>query len=404
MDGEASPDRPSLDDALGAALAARAAQGLMREIRPIEARAGARVRIGGRDVVNVASNDYLGLSTHPGLAEAAARAARDWGSGSAASRLVSGSLAPHHELEERIAAWQQAPAALSFPSGFAAASGAIPALVGPDDFVFLDRLAHACCIDAAKASGATWRPFRHNDLDHLEHLLRQVDSRQARSRPRILVVTEGVFSMDGDVTPLAELVDLKDRHGAWLLLDEAHASGILGPRRAGLADHLGLAGRIDVHLGTLGKAVGASGGFIAGSRTLVDWLVNAARAFVFSTAPVPAAAAAAAEGIRVLLSSEGSNRATRLWQRIHQLGPILPIPVAEPTSAILPWILGDDARAVEAARALLAAGYLAPAIRYPTVPRRTARLRITLSSEHSREDVAGLSAALAIVAGASSNP
>lgn len=401
MDGDAPPARPSLDDVLGAALAERAAQGLIRRLRRVESRRGARVRLGQREVVNVASNDYLGLSTHPALAEAAARAARDWGAGSAASRLVSGSLAPHHELEERIAAWQQAPAALAFSSGFAAASGAIPALVGPGDFVFLDRLAHACCIDAAKASGATWRPFRHNDLDHLGHLLRHADSRHALRRPRILVVTEAVFSMDGDVAPLAGLVDLKDRHGAWLLLDEAHASGILGHRRAGLADHLGLAGRIDVHLGTLGKAVGASGGFIAGSRMLVDWLVNAARAFVFSTAPVPAASAAATEGIRVLLSPEGSDRATRLWQRIRELGPTLPRPVAEPSSAILPWILGDDARAMEASRALLDAGYLAPAIRYPTVPRRTARIRIALSSEHSSADVAGLSAALALVAGAS---
>ena len=402
MGNDVPPPRPGLDDALAEDLAAREALGLRRWLRRVDARDGCHVTADGRTVINVASNDYLGLSTHPALAEAAARAARDWGSGSAASRLVCGSLAPHHQLEEAIAAWQKTPAALAFSSGFAAASGTIPALVGPGDFVFLDRLSHACCVDAAKASGATWRPFHHNDVHHLAHLLQRADARspdaQAKRRPRILVVTESVFSMDGDAAPLADIVEAKDRHGAWLLLDEAHASGLHGQSRAGLADALRLTARVDVHLGTLGKAVGAAGGFIAGSRTLIDWLVNAARSLVFSTAPVPAAAAAATEGIRILQSSEGAARCAQTWENARALGARLPVPCPAPQSAILPWILGDEARALDAARRLLDAGFLAPAIRYPTVPRRTARIRLALSASHSTLQVQHLADAIGRVA------
>jgi 8-amino-7-oxononanoate synthase len=394
--------RNGLDAALAEELDVREALGLRRALRRVDARDGCHVTTGGRPLVNVASNDYLGLSTHPALAEAAARAARDWGSGSAASRLVCGSLAPHHVLEESIAAWQQTPAALAFSSGFAAASGTIPALVGPGDVVLFDRLSHACCVDAAKASGATWRPFHHNDVNHLLHLLQRADARhaeaRAKRRPRILVVTESVFSMDGDAAPLADIVEAKDRHGAWLLLDEAHASGLHGPSRAGLAEARGLSARVDVHLGTLGKAVGASGGFIAGSRTLIDWLVNAARSLVFSTAPVPAAVAAATEGIRILQSSEGSARCRQAWGNARTLGTRLPIPCPAPESAILPWILGDEARALVAARLLVDAGFLAPAIRYPTVPRRTARIRLAMSASHSIPEVEHLAEAIGRVA------
>jgi 8-amino-7-oxononanoate synthase len=380
--------RPGLDTALAEDLDAREALGLRRLLRRVDSRDGCHVTTGGRPLVNVASNDYLGLATHPALAEAAARAARDWGSGSAASRLVCGSLTPHHHL--------------AFSSGFAAASGTIPALVGPGDVVLFDRLSHACCVDAAKASGATWRPFHHNDVNHLLHLLQRADARraeaQAKRRPRILVVTESVFSMDGDAAPLADIVEAKDRHGAWLLLDEAHASGLHGPSRAGLAEARGLSARVDVHLGTLGKAVGASGGFIAGSRTLIDWLVNAARSLVFSTAPVPAAVAAATEGIRILQSSEGSARCQQAWGNARTLGVRLPAPCPDPESAILPWILGDEARALDAARLLMDAGFLAPAIRYPTVPRRTARIRLAMSASHSSPEVEHLAEAIGRVA------
>jgi glycine C-acetyltransferase/8-amino-7-oxononanoate synthase len=392
--------RPSLDEVLAASLRVRDDQGLLRRLRPVEARAGALVRMDGRDLVNVASNDYLGLSTHPALAEAAGVAMRDWGSGSAASRLVSGSLAPHHHLEEAIADWQHTGAAIAFSSGFAAASGTIPALVGPGDLVLFDRLSHACCIDAAKSSGATWRPFHHNDPDHLGHLLRQADSKGAVKRRRILVITESVFSMDGDVAPLAEIVELKEQHGAWLLVDEAHASGLHGASRAGMAERLELSDRIDIHLGTLGKAVGAAGGFIAGSRTLVDWLVNSARSFVFSTAPPPSVASAAAAGIQIIRSSEGASLAEAVWRRIDRLAARMPVPILSPMSAILPWVVGDAKVTLGVAESLMEAGFLAPAIRYPTVPRGTARIRIALSAAHSEEHVEQLAGALKTMAGA----
>jgi 8-amino-7-oxononanoate synthase len=401
MASDAPHGRPPLDLALREALDERERAGLRRQLRPVQARDGTVVTLGGRRVVNVASNDYLGLSTHPALAEAAARAAWDWGAGSGASRLICGSHAPHHDLEESIAAWQQTPAALAFASGFAAASGTIPALVGPGDLVLLDRLSHACCIDAAKASGATWRPFHHNDPDHLQRLLQQADSSHPAARTtrrrRVLVVTEAVFSMDGDAAALEDLIEVKDRHGAWLLLDEAHATGLHGPRGAGLAEARGLGPRVEVHLGTLGKAVGASGGFIAGSRTLVDWLVNAARSFVFSTAPAPAAAAAATEGVRIIQSKEGEALRQQAWRNIRDLASRFPTPCPDPQGAILPWILGDEDRAMQAAQQLLDAGFLAPAIRYPTVPRRAARIRLTMSAAHSSPQVHQLAAALARV-------
>lgn len=383
----------SLDPILSARLQALEADGLRRILRRIEHVDGVHIRHQGRELLNFASNDYLGLAGHPALAEAAAAAARDWGAGSAASRLISGSLAPHHLLEEALADWLNTGAALAFSSGYAAAIGTIPALVGPEDIVIIDKLTHACCIDAARLSGAQLRVFKHNDLDDLSDILRWADSIQAVQRPNILVVTESIFSMDGHVAPLRELVDLKDRHGAWLMLDEAHATGLFGPRRAGLAHDLGLADRIDIHLGTLGKAVGSAGGFIAGSRTLIDFLIHRARTFLFSTAPVPAAAAAAHAGLDLIRSNAGADRANATWSRANQLASILP-GTAAPTSAILPWIIGSETRALATAGLLLDAGFFAPAIRFPTVPRSKARLRFTVSAAHTEEHISRLAAAL----------
>jgi 8-amino-7-oxononanoate synthase len=383
----------SLDEILGQELEDFAAQGLRRELRRIAERDGARMRIGDRTLLNFSSNDYLDLSRHPDLVEASARAAREHGAGSAASRLVCGSLEVHHQLEETIADWKRCDAALAFGSGFAAAIGTLPALVGPEDILILDKLAHACCIDAARLSGATLRIFRHNDLNQLEQHLRWADSRASNKRPRIVVVTESVFSMDGDVAPLREIVELKDRHGAWLFLDEAHAAGLFGPDRSGLAEQEGLADRVDIHLGTLGKAVGASGGFIAGSRTLVDYLVHRARSFVFSTAPAPAAAAAAKAGIECVRSPEGTRRAAITWERARQLAALLPGSPAA-FSAILPWIIGAEAEAVAQSTRLRDAGILAPAIRYPTVARGRARIRLTVTAGHTSDDLIQLQTAL----------
>jgi len=383
----------SLDAMLSAQLDAFAAAGLRRELRRIESREGPRVLLGDRALLNFSSNDYLGLSGHPAVIDAAARAVREHGAGSAASRLVCGSLALHHHLEEALADWKGTPAALAFSSGFSAALGTIPAVVGPDDVILMDRLAHACCIDAARLSGAKLRIFRHNDLEHLADLLRAAESLPGKPRPNILIVTESVFSMDGDVAPLRELIELKDRHGAWLFLDEAHAAGLFGPSRAGLAESLGVGNRVDLHLGTLGKAVGSAGGFIAGSRPLIDFLVHRARSFVFSTAPVPAAAAAAIAGIGVIRSEAGQTLAATTWERAGQLASALP-GVGPATSAILPWILGDEAGAVVTSDALRTAGILAPAIRYPTVRRGTARIRFTVTASHTPEDIAILANAV----------
>ncbi len=376
-------------------------QGLWRELRRLDSPAGRWIETGGRRLLNCASNDYLGLAAHPVLRAAAAEAARQFGAGSGASRLICGSLAPHHELEAALADFKGAAAALAFSSGYAAALGTIPALVGPGDVVVLDKLVHACIVDAARLSGAKLRVFAHNNLADLEGILRWS---QTRPRPvgeppgNVLVVTESVFSMDGDQAPLTDLVKLKDQFGAWLMVDEAHATGLYGRQGRGLADALGVAGRIEVQMGTLGKALGAAGGFIAGSRELRELLINRARSFVFSTAPVPAASAAATAGLEVVRSPAGDELRTQLWSRVRQLRDGLanlgwPVP-AEP-SAILPLIVGDEAAAVELASRLREAGFFVPAIRYPTVARSAARLRVTVSAAHSPEDVESLVRALA---------
>ena len=383
------------DGALNERLAALRAQGLLRELRRVDSPQAARIQIGGRTLLNFASNDYLGLANHPRLKAAAVQALERYGAGSGASRLLCGSLAPHHELEDALAAWKGTEAALTFSSGYATAVGTLCALLGKDDVIFVDRLVHACIIDAARLCGARLRVFRHHDLGALERALRRMDDRNTGVAPsgRRLIVTESVFSMDGDLAPLRELVELKDRFGAWLMLDEAHASGLFGERRRGLAEAYGVAERVEVQMGTLGKAVGAAGGYICGSRVLVDYLVNRARSFIFSTAPTPAAVAAARAGVELIQSAEGADRCQRVWARVEQLKAALTslgLPLETAQSAILPLIVGAETRAVALADALGHAGVFAPAIRYPTVGRGAARLRLTLTAEHTAGDVAVL--------------
>lgn len=380
----------SLDADVSERLDALDAAGLRRELRRVDSPQGREITLQGRRLLNFSSNDYLGLATHPAVIEAAARAARDFGSGSGASRLISGSLAPHHDLEEALAAWKGTPAALTFGSGFSAAVGIIPALVETSDVVILDRRVHACCVDGARLSGATLRVCRHNDLNHLAELLRWARTR--RGTARILVVTESVFSMDGDQAPLVDLVRLKDKFGAWLMLDEAHATGLFGTRRTGLAEAVGVADRIDLHWGTLGKALGASGGFVCGSRPLVDYLVNRARSFVFSTAPVPAAAAAAGEAVRCIQTPEGHERCAAAWQRVRELTEFFPEGSA--SSPIFPVMIGDERRAVSMAAELLRRGLFVPAIRYPTVARGQARLRVSVTANHQAPDILRLAEAI----------
>ena len=365
-------------------------QGLRRSLRVIESSRGTLITIAGCELVNFSSNDYLGLASHPEIASAMAEAAQRWGTGSTASRLICGTSAEHAALEEEIAAAKGTEAALVFSTGVAAATGTIPALVGRGDVVILDKLAHACLIDGVHASGAKMRVFPHNDLAKLESHLKW--ARETHPKGRHLIVTESVFSMDGDLAPLREIVELKERHGAILFLDEAHAVGVRGLGAQGLAGELGLAERIEIQMGTLGKALGVSGGYIAGSRTLIDFLINRARSFIFSTAPSPAIAAASRASLRIVQSPEGDALRKRLQENLRLFADAMKAKL--PPSAIMPLILGGEERALSEAARLQEAGFFVPAIRYPTVPRNTARLRITLSAAQSHEQIRGLAAAL----------
>ncbi len=390
-----------LNGELTSRLAGIREQGLWRELRRVDSPQGPRLEIGGRTLLNFASNDYLGLANEPALKEAAIEAVERYGAGAGASRLICGSLAPHHELDEALAAFKDAEAAISFSTGYAAAMGTICALLGKGDYLIADKLVHACIVDAARLCGATLRVFGHNDLADLEEKLRWAEGKvrslksEVRSaKPRVLVVTESVFSMDGNHAPLREMVGLKEKYGAWLMVDEAHATGLYGANRRGLAEELGVSDRIEVQMGTLGKALGASGGYICGSRALVDYLVNRARTFIFSTAPVPAAAAAAAAGVRFVQSNAAEERRNRLWQHVTRLLSTLDSQLPTNKSAIIPLMIGDETKAVEVAAALRGQGIFIPAIRYPTVARRKARLRLTLSAAHTDADLDQLLSAL----------
>jgi len=379
-------------------LAALRAQNLFRELRRVDSAPGPRIEIGGKTFLNFSSNDYLGLANHPALKSAAIQAVEQFGAGAGASRLICGSLDPFHELEENLAAFKKTEAALTFATGYAAALGTVTALMSNNDVIILDKLVHACIVDAAKLSGAKLRIFDHNDLDDLEDKLKWADkfskAESGKRKAEILVVTESIFSMDGDAAPLREMVALKEKYGAWLMVDEAHATGILGKNGRGLADELGVSGQIEIQMGTLGKAVGASGGFICGSRALVDFLVNRARSFIFSTAPVPAAAAAALAGIQLIQSAEGELRRDQLRQRTAEFKSAIGHRPSAIPSAIVPLILGDEAGAIAAAAKLRAQNIFVPAIRFPTVARGAARLRVTLTAAHSPADVTELVAAL----------
>jgi 8-amino-7-oxononanoate synthase len=376
-------------------------QGLLRELRRVDSPQAPRIEIGGRTLLNFSSNDYLGLANEPALKEAAIKAVDRYGAGAGGSRLICGSLAPHQELDETLAAFKGTEAAISFSTGYAAAIGAICALLGKDDFLILDKLVHACIVDAARLCGAKLRVFGHNDLNDLEAKLKWAAERvqspksgvQSR-KARALLVTESVFSMDGDHSPLREMVELKEKYGAWLMVDEAHATGLYGAHRRGLAEELGVSDRIEVQMGTLGKALGASGGYICGSRALIDYLINRARPFIFSTAPMPAAAAAATAGVRFVESSAGEERRRKLWQRVSVLSSTLNPQPSTLSSAIIPILIGEESKAVQAAATLREQGIFIPAIRYPTVARGQARLRLTLSAAHTAADLSQLLTAL----------
>ena len=352
-------------------------EGLLRELRPLESPAGVKVVREGRTLWNFASNDYLGLARHPEIEAALIEGVNRFGAGSTASRLVCGTLPPHRLLENALAEAKQTEAALTFSSGFATALGVIPAVVGKSDFVILDKLSHACLVDAARLSGATLRVFPHNDLEKLERLL--VSIRSKAPSARILVATESVFSMDGDLCPLRGIVGLTEIHGALLLLDEAHGFGVLGENGMGLAEQENLQQRVTFQMGTLSKAAGLSGGYLAASRDWIDLLTNRARSFIYSTAPPPALAHAATAALALIRSAEGKALREKLRENIARLSP-------GPTP-IIPKVLGTNEAALAAAASLEQAGFLVPAIRFPTVPRGTARLRISVSAAHPADAI-----------------
>jgi glycine C-acetyltransferase len=371
--------RSTLSDALTADLDQVQADGLWRELREVQSAQEPAVVLRGREVLLFCSNNYLGLANHPEVVEASREAAAQFGASAGSSRLISGHMSPHRELEERIASWKGVAASLVFSTGYQANLGAITSLVGPDDVVLSDELNHASIIDATRLARGTTRVFRHNDLDHLEALLKESDG-----AGRVLIATEAIFSMDGDAAPLAEMGALARRYGAWLLVDEAHSVGVFGRDGAGLVDELGIDELVDVRVGTLGKALGSFGAYVAGSRPLVDLLVNRARSFIFTTGLPPSAVAASSAAIAICqrepkLGVALRGRVRELADRLREVG--LDVPHAQ--SQILPVRIGDSARTVELMQQLLEDGVYVAAIRPPTVPKGTSRLRFSVMASHS---------------------
>lgn len=360
---------------------------------------GSRIRL-----LNFSSNDYLGLAGHPALRAAAFEAAVQYGAGAGASRLITGHAPWTAALEADLAAWLKKEAALLFSSGYAAGVGTLSALIERDDLVLSDRLIHASLIDGIRLSRARIRRYRHNDLAHLESLLKE--AREREGKKRVWIVTESVFSMDGDVAPLQEIVELKTRYGAYLVVDEAHAVGLFGPRGGGVAEALGVLEEIEVFIGTLSKALGALGGFVAGSRPLITWLVNRARSFVYSTALPPAAVAAAREGLRIVQGEPGRRRqalenATSFRCQVKALGASRFVSSGKSdalsiVTPIVPLIIGSADQACSIFAALRARGILVVAIRPPTVPEGTARLRFSVSAAHSPDDLSRAAEASAL--------
>jgi 8-amino-7-oxononanoate synthase len=369
---------PTAVEVLEADLAALEAAGLRRRLRPLGSASDAEVTVGGRPVLLLSSNNYLGLATHPALRAAAVAAIERWGCGAGASRLIAGHLDLHAALEARIAAFKGTEAALLFPSGYQANVGAITALVGRGDHVFSDALNHASIVDGCRLSRAAVHVYPHCDVRTLETQLAA-----APRGGRRLVVTDSVFSMDGDRAPLRALAAVAEAYHSWLMVDEAHATGVLGARGAGLAEADGVTARVTLHMGTLGKALGGAGAYVAGPQALVDVLVNRARPFVYTTGLAPASVGAADAALD-LVAAEPERRARVLAHaaRLRDGCRALGLAVGGDTH-VVPLLVGDNARALALAEALLARGVLAQAIRPPTVPAGTARLRLTPMATHT---------------------
>jgi 8-amino-7-oxononanoate synthase len=387
-------DTQSMETALAGEMAALDQAGLRRTLQGMRRTGGAEVVLeDGRRAIDFSSNDYLGLAGDPRVAEAACTALREHGTGAAAARLIAGDHPLHRELEHELARLKGTAAALLFPSGYAANVGAIPALVGRGDAIYADALNHASLIDGCRLSRAEVRVFPHGDVDALRGLLRD-DADRFRRR---LIVVDAVFSMDGDLFPLDALVDVAREHGAWTYVDDAHGTGVLGAEGRGSAERWGVEGRIDVVMGTLGKALGTAGAFVAGSSVLREHLLNRARSFVFTTAPPPALSAATLAALRIARGEPWRRDRLRASARALRaaLARIGRPPPGDAEGHIIPVLTGTVQDTVRIGDALRERGFLVGAVRPPTVPAGTSRLRVTVSAAHTDAHVHALADALA---------
>jgi glycine C-acetyltransferase len=362
------------------------AKGTYFRLRVLEDQQAPVCHYDGRQVINLASNNYLGLANHPRLIEASLKATKELGVGSGAVRTIAGTMRIHMELEEQIARFKNVEACVVFQSGFAANAGTVSAILGKEDFILSDELNHASIIDGARLSRAKIKVFRHKDVDHCEELLREIAGEPGHK----LVITDGVFSMDGDVGPVDKLAALAEKYGAIMMVDDAHASGVLGRNGRGSVDHFGMHGHVDVQVGTLSKAIGALGGYVCGSRDLIDYLYHRARPFLFSTSHPPSVAATCIAAFELL--EEEPERIERLWENTRYFQGELRgagfnvggvnSPATE--TPITPVILGEGRVAMDFSRALFEEGVLGTGIAFPTVPEGKARIRLIVTSEHTR--------------------
>ncbi|MFT3931876.1 MAG: 8-amino-7-oxononanoate synthase [Spongiibacteraceae bacterium] len=378
-----------MDDVLKSALDERRAQQLYRSRKNIDSTQGVEVVVDGKRYLNFCSNDYLGLANHPDIISAFKYAADEFGVGSGASHLVCGHSKFHHQLEEALAEFTGRDRVLLFSTGYMANLGAITALLDKGDFIFEDKLNHASLIDAGLLSGARFQRFLHNDIDNLRLRLERAES------GRKLICVDGVFSMDGDLAPLPELAALARQHDAWLMIDDAHGFGVIGENGAGCAEYFNLdQNQLPILMGTLGKAVGSFGAFVAGSETLIETLIQFARPYIYTTALPPAVAAATLQSLKIIREERWRREhlqklIARFRKGAQQLDlPLMPVfQLINDASAIQPLLIGDSARALDISAKLAARGFWISAIRPPTVPAGTARLRITLSAAHSEAHI-----------------
>ncbi len=367
----------------------RAAQGLLRGRRTLDTPQSPHITVDGKPYLAFCSNDYLGLASHPQLIAALQQGTQQWGVGSGAAHLVSGHFTPHHQLELQLAAFVGKPAALLFSTGYMANLGVVQALAGKGDTVFADKLNHASLNDAMLLSRADVKRYRHGDMAQLANLLEQTRS------GRKLVITDAVFSMDGDIAPLKELLALCEQHDAWLYVDDAHGFGVLGTQGRGSLAHFGISSPRIVYMATLGKAAGVSGAFVAAEQVVINTLVNHAHSYVYTTATPPALSVALAQSLQLI--AQGDERRAHLHKLVTQLRnglSDLPWQLMPSDTAIQPLLIGDNQQALKLSEGLRSCGIWVAAIRPPTVPQGTARLRITLSASHTGSDVERLIGAL----------